>query len=182
MTMMWQILIHTPIWVWALLGLVLWLGWRDLYDRTIPPARLIALPAVATSISLFNILTSAQPALSAPAWLLAVAVALPLGMLIGRWRKLDVDPQGRRLKLAGSWFSMTLGLTIFAVRYAMGVAVGRDPALAADTAWVIAAGAVGGAIAGIGIGWLACLMIRYRRAATLDAARPALAAAAPAGR
>ncbi|MCW5744889.1 MAG: hypothetical protein KIT36_01635 [Alphaproteobacteria bacterium] len=178
MTMLWQIVIHTPVWVWGLLLLVLWLGWRDLQDRAIAPARLAILPAVATCVSLVNILTSATPALALPAWLVAVALAMPLGAVIGAHRRLDAQAQPRRLVLAGSWFSMALGLTIFCVRYAMGVAVARQPALAADTLWIIAANAVGGAMTGIGAGWLACLVVRYRRALRAGAASPVAATSA----
>jgi len=170
MTIVWQILINTPLWVWALLGLVLWLGWRDLRARTIAPGRLAILPLVAASISLFNVVTSAQPALSVPAWLLALAAGAPLGLLIGRRRRLEVEPGQRRMWLAGSCFSMALGLSIFAVRYAMGVTVALDPGLGRDALWIISANAIAGTVAGIGAGWMACLMMRYRRAvqATVD--------------
>jgi len=164
MTMVWQILINTPLWVWALLGLLLWLGWRDLRTRTIAPGRLAILPAVAGSISLFNVLTSAQPTLSVPAWLIALAAAAPLGWPIGRRRRLEVDASRRRMWLTGSWFSMTLGLSIFAIRYVMGVTVALNPALARDVLWIVSANAIGGIVAGVGMGWMANLMIRYRRA------------------
>ncbi|WP_178133578.1 DUF6622 family protein [Vineibacter terrae] len=159
-----QTFLHTPVWVWGLLALVLWLGWRGLQVQTVAPVRLAILPAVAVSVSLFNAMSTAHPALSVPAWLLAACLAAPLGGLIAARRGLSVASGQGQLQLAGSWFPMALGLSIFVVRYAMGVAVGRQPSLAADLTWIVAAAAIGGAIAGIGLGWLARLLLRYRRA------------------
>ncbi len=161
--MLWQILIHTPIWVWALLGMILWLGRRDLRDCTIRPARLAILPTIGTTMSLLSIVTSAQPLLSVPTWVLATAAGVPLGMLIARRRRLALTPD-RRLWLAGSWFSLLFGLSIFAVRYIMGVEAALHPGLARDPAWIVANTTIGGIVTGIGLGWLAFLVVRYRRA------------------
>ena len=177
MDLMWQIVIRTPVWVWGLLAVLLWLGWRDLRDRVITPAQLAILPGVAASISLVNVLTSAGLAIALPAWLMALALAAPLGALIGSRRHLDVQRRPNRLVLAGSWFAMALGLTVFCLRYAMAVAVARHPGLAADAAWIAAASAVGGAVSGIGIGWLASLLARYRHALRGGDAAPANAVA-----
>src|SRR6476659_1650980 len=42
-----DIVLHTPLWVWPLLALVLWLGWWGRQPRTVPPLRLAILPMVA---------------------------------------------------------------------------------------------------------------------------------------
>ncbi|TWT03054.1 DUF6622 family protein [Reyranella sp. CPCC 100927] len=159
-----QTIIHTPVWVWALLALILWLGWSGLRTRTVVPGRLAILPVVATSISLFNALTSAQPLLAMPVWLVGLSVGAPLGVLIARQRGLEVEPNGLRVRLAGSWFPMVLGLSIFTIRYGMGVTAAFHPAWVRDPAWVITASAVSGVVAGIALGWLACLLLRHRRA------------------
>jgi len=164
-----QTIIHTPVWVWALLGLILWLGWSGLQTRTLVPGRLAILPIVATSISLFNAVTSTQPLLAIPVWLVALAAGAPLGMLIARQRVLEVEPDGHRVRLAGSWFPMVLGLSIFCIRYAMGVTVAFHPTWVGDSAWVIGASAVSGTIAGLALGWLACLLLRRRQALRLVA-------------
>jgi pimeloyl-ACP methyl ester carboxylesterase len=51
-------------------------------------------------------------------------------------------------------FMLLYGLSIFAVRYALGVIFGMAPTLRADPMWVALAGGVGGLVAGIGLGWL----------------------------
>jgi hypothetical protein len=72
-------------------------------------------------------------------------------------------PEDGKLEIAGGWFALLFGLSIFAVRYAMGVLFGVLPALRAEAFWIYLSGAVGGMVAGVGIGWLANLLRRARR-------------------
>jgi membrane associated rhomboid family serine protease len=58
---------------------------------------------------------------------------------------------------------LVFGISIFAVRYAMGVLFGVLPPLRGEPFWIYASGAVGGMVAGIGIGWLVNLLRRARR-------------------
>jgi hypothetical protein len=88
---------------------------------------------------------------------------LPLGHAIGRRRAARWRDDGR-LQIAGGWFMLGFGLSIFAVRYALGVLFGVAPLLKVEPFWIVLSGAVGGAIAGIGLGWLAGLILRARRA------------------
>lgn len=148
-----QIVRNTPLWVWPLMVLVVWLGILGLRSRTLPLWRLAALPAVGLVLSFVGLGQAAQPALALVAWLAALAVALPLGFLLGRRRTVRHLDDGR-LEIAGGWFMLVFGLSIFAARYALGVIFGMAPALRADPLWIALAGAVGGFVAGIGLGWL----------------------------
>ncbi len=38
MPSVYQIVVNTPLWVWPLMLFVLWLGWRGLQPRVMPPA------------------------------------------------------------------------------------------------------------------------------------------------
>jgi hypothetical protein len=53
------------------------------------------------------------------------------------------------------------------VRYALGVLFGILPALRAEFLWIGLSGAIGGITTGIGLGWLANLLLRARRPATV---------------
>lgn len=148
-----QIVTNTPLWVWPLMALVVWLGVLGLRPRTLPLWRLAILPAVGLVLSFVAIAQAARPALALVGWLAALAIALPLGFAIGRRRVVRRLDDGR-LEIAGGWFMLAFGLSIFAARYALGVVFGLAPALRADPVWIALAGAVGGVVGGIGLGWL----------------------------
>jgi hypothetical protein len=158
-----QIITHTPLWVWPILAAVIALGWYGRRERVVPPARLAILPLVALGISVATLVQSTRPELAAVGWLVALLAFLPLGHAIGRRRSVRWLDDGR-LQIAGGWFMLGFGLSIFAVRYVLGVLFGMAPALKVEPLWIVLSGAVGGAIAGIGLGWLAGLIRRARRA------------------
>jgi hypothetical protein len=158
-----QIVANTPLWVWPLMAFVLWLGLQGLRPRVIPVWRLAILPAVSLATSLAGIAQSANPAGAAAGWGLALIAFLPLGWAFGQDRPVRLRPEDGKLEIAGGWFALLFGLSIFAVRYAMGVLFGVLPALRAEAFWIYLSGAVGGMVAGVGIGWLANLLRRARR-------------------
>ena len=160
-----QIVANTPLWVWPLMVFVLWLGLQGLRPRAIPWWRLAILPGVGFATSLAGIAQSAQPVWTATGWALALLAFLPLGWAFGQGRPVRLQPEDAKLEIAGGWFALVFGVSIFAVRYAMGVLFGVLPALRGAPFWSCFSGAVGGMIAGIGIGWLANLLWRARRSA-----------------
>jgi len=119
----------------------------------------IVLPAVSLVTSLSGIAQSANPAGAAAGWGLALLAFLPLGWAFGQGRPVRLRSEDSKLEIAGGWFALLFGVSIFAVRYAMGVL----PALRAEPLWIYLSGAVGGMVAGFGIGWLANLLRRARR-------------------
>ena len=162
-----QIVIHTPLWVWPILLLVLLLGLRGLRPATMPPARLAILPLVGFGVSLAGIVQSQQPAIASAGWSVALLVALPLGYGIGSRRAVRLVGDGR-IEIAGGWFALVFSLSIFVVRYAQGVLFGMLPALRAEPLWIALSGGVGGIITGIGLGWLANLLMRAYRPAVVE--------------
>jgi hypothetical protein len=150
------------------MAVVLWLGAQGLRPRVVPWWRLAVLPMVGLATSLGGIAQSANPAWAGIGWGLALLACLPLGWAIGQDRPVRSRPEDGRLEIAGGWFALIFGISIFAVRYAMGVLFGVLPDLRVEPLWVCFSGAVGGAVAGIGIGWLANLLRRARRPAAAE--------------
>ena len=91
-----------------------------------------------------------------------------------------VPQEDGRVWIAGGWFALAFALSIFVVRYALGVTFGVWPELGRQPLWIAAAGLVGGVIAGIGLGWLSGLLWRgrwVRRSLLAGAAVPVAALA-----
>ena len=162
-----QIVVNTPLWVWPLMLFVLWLGWYGLQPRTMPLARLAILPLVGLATSLAGIAQSLQPGLALAGWAVALLAALPLGYAIGARRPVRLRPEDGRLEVAGGWFALGFGISIFAVRYTLGVLSGVMPGLRVEPLWIVLSGGVGGIVTGIGVGWLANLLLRAYRPAVV---------------
>lgn len=161
-----QIVVNTPLWVWPLMLFVLWLGWRGLQPRVMPSARLAILPLVGLATSLAGIAQSLQPGLAAAGWAVALFVALLLGWAIGSRRAVRLRPEDGRLEVDGGWFALAFGISIFVVRYTLGVLSGVMPGLRVEPLWIVLSGSIGGIVTGIGLGWLARLLVRAYRPAT----------------
>ena len=161
-----QIVINTPPWVWPLMLLVLWLGWRGLQPHLLSPMRLAILPLVGLGTALAGVAQSMQPVIALASWAAALLAALPLGYLIGSRRALRLVESGE-VEVAGGWFALVFGLAIFTVRYALGVMFGVQPHLRVEPLWIVASGSIGGIVTGIGLGWLANLLLRARRVAAM---------------
>jgi hypothetical protein len=168
MPSLFQIVTNTPLWVWPLMVFVLWLGWQGLQPRTVPLWRPAILPLVSVGSSLAGVAQSAQPGLAAAGWTLGLLAALPLGHAIGRRRAVRLRPEDGRLEIAGGWFALVFGISIFAVRYTLGVLFGVLPTLTVEPLWIGLSGGIGGVVAGIGLGWLAGLLLCARRAALAE--------------
>jgi hypothetical protein len=164
MPSLFQIVANTPLWVWPLMVFVLWLGWQGLQPRIVPPWRPALLPLISVCSSLSGVAQSVQPDLSAAGWAAGLLAALPLGHALGRGRAVHLRPDDGRLAIAGGWFTLAFGLSIFVVRYVQGVAFGILPSLKLEPLWIGLSGGLGGVVAGIGIGWVASLLLRARRA------------------
>lgn len=162
MSFLWQVIVHTPAWVWLLLLLLLWLGWSGLKSRVVPIWRPALLPLIGVGVGVSGLAQSSQPALAIASWLAGLLVALTPGYLLGCRRPARRLPDGH-LEIPGSWFALVFGLSVFLVRYALGVLFGLAPALRSEPLWVSLSAGVGGVVAGVGLGWLAGVLGRPRR-------------------
>lgn len=154
-----QIVAHTPTWVWAVLAYLVVDGLFGLRSSTRSPWRLLILPMVGIGLSLAGLGQAARSDIAFAAWVVALLSALPLGYAIGRRRAIRRLEDGR-LETAGGWFGLLFGLAIFSVRYALGVLFALQPALKPEPFWIALSNGIGGMVAGIGLGWLAGVLLR----------------------
>lgn len=126
------VVVHTPLWVWALYALLLLLGLQRTRDSIVPLARMLILPI---AVSLLAISTAAAGGLSG---LPATLVGLVIGAAAG-WQ-LERDGGTRRLVdgrlwLRGEWWTFGQITFVLVFRYVANVVAIMDPALNADPAW-----------------------------------------------
>ena len=162
MTTIAAILTHTPIWVWAVFALVLYLGYQRTRDRTVVLWRLLLLPLV-------MVVTAGSGLIGAG---LAAAPAIIVGLLIGGVCGWLMEREGAtrrladgRLWLRGEWTSLVQIVAIFVWRYATAVLGATNPALAADSTWHLLTVFVSSALAALFLGRLAARLRVYFTAA-----------------
>lgn len=156
------ILTHTPLWVWALLVLLVWLGSLGLKRRRMALRRVAIIPIVFIIWGLSGLAARPFDASTLTAlWLGGLIPGLALGLATGP-RLLDVDRTRREVELPASGWPLARNLIFFFAHYALTVAAAI---LTAHKAALLQADiAVSGASAGYFIGWFAALLRRYRAA------------------
>lgn len=156
------ILTHTPLWVWALLALLVWLGSLGLKRRRMALRRVAIIPLVFVLWGLSGLASRPFDASTIAAlWLGGLILGGALGLATGPML-LGIDRARREVELPASWWPLARNLIIFFAHYALIVTAAI---LTAQKAMLLQADiAVSGASAGYFIGWSIVLLRRYRAA------------------
>ncbi|PJI43814.1 DUF6622 family protein [Ferrovibrio sp.] len=156
------ILANTPLWVWALLALLIWLGSLGLKSRRMALRRVAIVPVVFVIWGLSGL--AARPfeaGIIAALWLGGLILGATLGLATGP-QLLGVDRTRREVELPASGWPLARNLIIFFAHYALIVTAAI---LTAQKAMLLQADiAVSGASAGYFIGWFVALLRQYRAA------------------
>lgn len=165
------VITNTPLWVWPLLVYVLYVGWNGTRDRIVALPRLMIMPAIVAGLALYN-LVSAGPSATG---LLGFAGGAGAGTLAGLAvaRRRPAERRGGMVALKGDWMPLLLVIGIFAVRYASGVALGIEPALAGDATFQMVNLSFSGLFSAMMVALTAGVLIRatFRPAGVAAAAR-----------
>jgi len=158
---------HTPWWVFAILAYLIWMGVKGFQPRSMPLARVFITPAVFIVWGVVGAAGRHLPAaLNAAAWIGGAVVGAIPGVLTSP-RRVELNRSLNLVHFEGSLFPLVRNLTIFALRYGLGVATatshGDDPSLA------IVATAVSGLSAGYFLGWTAMFWRSLARAPAIPA-------------
>lgn len=126
------VLIHTPIWVWALYTLLLFLGFQRTRDSSVSLWRMLILPLVVVVFAIVGFIGAGVSGLP------FVLFGLVIGSMAG-WQ-LERDGTTRRLAdgkiwLRGEWWTLTQLVFIMIFRYIINIVPFLSPALNLDPAW-----------------------------------------------
>jgi hypothetical protein len=163
---------HTPLWVFALLAVLVVFGIQALRPRTVPVWRLFIVPAVFIGWGVISLLgRAASSPLLGIDWLVTAAIGIAIARLTTRLDQVEVDRAGRRVRLPGSAAPLVRYLAIFTAKYGLTAAMAVAPALRGSLVpWDIA---VSGLAVGYFVGWLFLLLRKYRAAEHVQPALPA---------
>lgn len=137
--MLWQIIQHTPHWVWLLFAALVVFGLVQSRDRSVPGAVVVLLPVVMIAYSAYGLVaTFGLDPRALAAWFAGVLATIVLNQAIfgipldvvretGRWRFL----------VRGSLLPFLLIMAIFWTRYTLSVLAHMSPATLAGPGFVI---------------------------------------------
>ena len=148
--MLYQIVIHTPLWVWGLLLALLALGLSQIITRTVGLRRTTVLPLVMVALSLYGTVSAFGAApMVLLAWLATGAVTGALVLQRPLPPGTRFDAASRRFTVPGSVVPLVLIVGIFLIKYVVGVTLAMQPALAHEAGFRLAFGALYGAFSGV---------------------------------
>jgi len=153
-----QILKHTPLWVFALFFALLFLGIQQSRPRTASKRRVLVVPLVLMGLALYGVVSAFQAhPIAIAVWAAMVALVAALISFLRIPRGVSYAPEAGTFAIPASWTPLVFIMIIFFTRYAINVALARDPALR-DTDWFAA---VVGAAYGFSSGYFAGRLLTY---------------------
>lgn len=151
--MPYQILLHTPSWVWLLLAALLWRGYAMTQAQTVTQSRLIMLPAVFVALSLSGVISTFGPQPGALlCWLGGLALSAYETQRHGAPKGAVYVAHSRSYELPGSRVPLLLIVLIFTVKYSVGVQLALHGQLRQVELFVLTVSAIYGALSGVFLG------------------------------
>jgi len=163
----WQVLIHTPLWVFPLFAYLVWLGIKAMQPRTTTIWRSLIVPAVFIVWGLSRLLSRQQdvmwPLLS---WVAAALALLPVALLTTQ--PFELDHKTGEITRPGSVVPLIRNVTVFALQYSIAVIAAVDPD--GRTVATLIGRAVSGATTGYFLGRTIALLRQYWKQRKADVA------------
>jgi hypothetical protein len=126
------IVIHTPIWVWPLYALLLFLGFQRTRDSSLPLWRVLVLPLVVTLLAIASLIGAGLIAL--PTMVLGLVIGSAVGWQLDRDGATRRLPDGR-LWLRVEWWTFAQIVLVLVFRYAINVIPAISHTLHANVTW-----------------------------------------------
>ena len=136
-----------PVWPFAVLAVLVILGYRQSRDRVVQPGTLAKLAVAMLALSLYGV-TAAFGASLVPvlAWTLAFVAVVFLGGAVFAPRGLARE--GAAVRMPGSWVPMGLMLGIFMTKFGLGFATGMGAHVLHEIWFIAAVSAILGLFSG----------------------------------
>ena len=142
------ILEKTPLWVFILFGLLCVLGYVQSKDRTLGYQRALIIPYVLFLFSLYGVISSFGVGISLLFWVVAMGGGIVLGLKMSVTHAMVYLPQRHAFIIKGSWVWLGVIMTLFFIKYTVGVLLAREVLLAQTFIFEASVSAVYGLFSG----------------------------------
>lgn len=148
--MLYQILSHTPTWVFGLFLALLALGLSQTRDGRVGLARIAVMPLAMGALSLYGTFSAFGASASMLAvWLLAASLSAAWLLRRPIPSGIRFDRASRSLQVPGSWIPLLLMMGIFSTKYSVGVLTAMHPELLANGGFDLTVATLYGAFSGL---------------------------------
>ncbi len=163
--MLQEIIVNTPLWVWALLAFLVYRGLAARRDQEIPLAKVFIIPIVMLGLALYGIATTfGTDAIAVLIWCAATAASAWASWHWFRTENVAARPERGAVFQRGSWMPLTLMMGVFFTKYVVEVLIALDPSHLQDEVFDGAVCALFGVFSGIFIGRTLRIFSIYRQA------------------
>jgi tetrahydromethanopterin S-methyltransferase subunit C len=158
-----NLIIHTPIWVYLIFFLLIYLGIKATKTSVMPFRRVFIAPIVFSYISITGI--SRHFEMNSMSIITAI-VALIIGYLLGHLttRKIivKIDKKNKRIQLPGNYWTLIITMIIFSTKYFFAYKFIRHPELKQASYFLASYIFISTLIIGFLIGRLTCFILKYK--------------------
>ena len=150
-----QVLQRTPIWVWAILAALIYLGSKQLKPRVVKRYSVLIAPVAFLFVGL---MAAGRGQVGFVTW--AVSLISLAAVTFFVWQPTNgarYEANGDRLHMPGSVVPMLLMLAIFLLNYVINVVLAINPAYRSELVWQMVPALILGALSGVFIGRAATL-------------------------
>lgn len=166
MDLLLQILIHTPVWVWAILAFLVWRGGAAMRPGRISLQKLAIVPVLFSVWGVWSISHRyGGSGLAWAGWLVGIGAGAALGWRLLRRATLTLDPATGALWRSADYSQLPLLLITFLIKYGFEVAFAVAPPLVNIGSVSAAYLLLSGAFTGMFIGRFARYVVASRRVA-----------------
>lgn len=157
-----QILGHTPLYVWAVLALLVYLGVIAMRTREVKVSKIFIIPVIMLVLSLQDVFAKfGYTGAAFFAWIVAAAATMLLVRRFSAARITQASTAGSVI-IRGSTTPLLMMMAVFATKYGASVAVAIAPYLRADVGFSAALCALFGILNGYFFGRMARDITAYR--------------------
>ena len=148
--MFFMIMSNVPVWVWVLFVALVGLGLIQIRARQMTSARAFLLPLGLTVLSLSGVVSNFGAKLPpVSAWLVALVASALAAKALGVWRGASWSAASSRFQVPGSWLPLVLIVSIFVVKFYVGVNVAMHPELKTNTQFSLIVCLIYGVFSGV---------------------------------
>lgn len=145
-----EIIKHTPLWVFALLIMLLALGYQQSRDRVVKKLVIYILPLAMVIMSYFGVFSIfGVSVLALFCWLLGLAVTTYIGTKYLSVQGVTFNQTTGNFFIPGSWVPMLLIMAIFLTKYVVGVLGAIAPVVLETAVFTVICSTLYGAYSGL---------------------------------